>query len=117
MSEETPPTTEVHVAQVWFDHIHAGRKSIEGRIGRDVYLGIREGHPLTFFTDGGDRCQVFVSKIEKFRSFIEMLTHFWNLDMFHLLLPGVPDINSGLAIYRQFYGEEEELAKGVLAIH
>lgn len=74
---------------------------------------MRSGEKIIFSSDdGGEEVTLTITKLERFTSFEEFLTK-------HLAqaLPGIPIIEAGIAVYRQFYTKLQEIEAGsVLAI-
>ena len=103
---------ECSVKDPWFRHIAAGTKTVEGRIDRGKWGELRTGVALAVVC-GARRKNCVVTKVVRYRSFAELLEH----EGLARTLPGVKDVASGTAVYREFYPAELEREHGVVAIH
>lgn len=102
--------------------ILAGEKTVEGRLARGRFLNFEPGDILRFredvWRDGRivrsipDRGAAKVTQILRFDTFEEML-RFVGIES---VLPRADDLESAVAVYRQFYTPEDEKEHGVLAI-
>ena len=101
---------DCNVAQPWFDHIASGLKTVEGRLNKGKFAGLKAGQVLSI-NDGALRCHVV--KVEAFASFRHLLEQ----EGVRRVLPGVADVAEGCAVYRQFYDAEAQREHGVVALH
>ncbi|KAL7145526.1 hypothetical protein ABFS83_07G090100 [Erythranthe nasuta] len=99
---------ELHVQEPFFSQLDDGLKTVEGRCATGDYKRIQSGHLLLF-----NKCLILeVQDVRYYASFHEML----EMESLAKVLPGVPSIEEGVLIYRNFYSEEKEKSNGVIAI-
>ena len=102
--------------------ILAGRKTLEGRLGKSKFLKFRVGNKIAIREDTWegdtivksvpDRAQVVITQLLYFESFEEMLS---SLD-YHRALPHARSRREALDTYRHFYTVADEAEYGVVAI-
>ena len=102
---------EFECCDPWFGFLKSGRKVVEGRINNKKYNNLKEGD-LIKMTKESEYISLKVNNINKYGSFREMLEN----ETLERVLPEVESIDDGVKIYREFYSEEVEKEKGVLAI-
>lgn len=100
----------------------AGRKTIEGRLGKPKYIKLRLGNILSVREDiwkdvkivksVPDRAKVQITQLLYFESFEEMLS---SLD-FRKALPQVSSVREAINTYHRFYSPGDEAEYGVVAI-
>lgn len=93
----------------WFHLIKDGRKTIEVRTNDDKNKIINVGDAIIW----NDTLKVFVIKINKYNSFLDMFEN----ENLGDVLPDVPTIADGLKIYHDMPGYREKEKLGVLAFH
>jgi ASC-1-like (ASCH) protein len=107
------PTHSFDVNDPWFTLIDAGIKTVEGRLRKGKYAEIRAGDTIRF-TRTRDSCStsVVVEAVRPYASFEAMLSD----NTIEKTLPGVPDVASGILVYRKFYTAAQEKEFGALAL-
>lgn len=117
------------VQKRWYDLLLSGEKKIEGRLStvlsrlentgsmilRDKPVSLIE---FTAIDEKGSEIKdhsfiATVTKIEKFATIREMIETCGLSN----ILPGITNVDDGIAIYRQFYSEDVEKLHGALALH
>lgn len=103
------------VRDPWFTLIREGLKVVEGRLNKGRFSKLNEGDIVHWEVTGKQkpRCTTTIINIVHYPSFDAML----RTETIERVLPGVPDVDSGVKVYRQFYTKEQERKLGVLAIH
>ena len=97
----------------YFDAIRSGLKTIEGRIAKPSYLGLKPKDLITFIDPTGRSCTAEICKVTHFTDFREML----EIASVEACIPGA-SLDEALEIYRSFPGyREKEQEFGVVAIH
>lgn len=107
---------EIGVQDPWFKAIATGVKTVEGRLHKGKFAGIRAGHVLTVRRPGRGKSGVVVvvvTKVVRYASFQDYLA----CEGLNRTLPGVRNLSEGVSVYRAFYTEEDERKYGVVAIH
>jgi ASC-1-like (ASCH) protein len=105
----------LHVQQPYFNALKNGTKTKEGRLNNDEVNGIEVGHILHMYTESLENgnesltCTLLVMERHEYRSIHEML-----LNSLQQYLPNIDTIDSGVAIYRQFYTEQQEKQYGMV---
>ncbi|KAL7106214.1 hypothetical protein ACP275_07G098100 [Erythranthe tilingii] len=126
---------ELHVQEPFFSQLNDGFKTVEGRVttrAKCMVVNMRnpqECHNLTFILEYSfffirteiqsghlllfNKCLILeVQDVRYYTSFHDML----QMESLAKVLPGVPSIEEGVQIYRNFYSEEKERSNGVIAI-
>lgn len=94
---------EINVREPFFSQIVSGEKTVEGRVARGKFLGVKVGDE--FIVRCGEKfCQKRVIGMYVYENFREMLN-------VHCSEAGFPDVESGVECYRGIYGE----VSGVIA--
>ena len=102
-----------HRKEPYFTLVRNGQKTIEGRLCREWYAKIAPGdHVVVFNEDETDSFEVKVIAVRRYQTFKEMLS----AEGISNILPNARSLDEGVAIYRQFYSEEQEQKFGVVAI-
>ena len=104
------------VQDPWFTLIREGLKVVEGRLNKGRFSKLNAGDIVHWEVAGKQqkpRCSTNIVKIVHYPSFEAML----RTETIERVLPGVPDVESGVKVYRQFYTKAQERKQGVLAIH
>ena len=104
---------ERHCAEPWLSHIASGRKQIEGRLRRSIFATLQPGDSVTWF-DGDKRVRTRIEGARGYPTFRAMLEAEGLGNV--LPEPGIDTIEDGVAVYRQYFTEEEEREFGVLAV-
>lgn len=94
---------ERHLCEPYFSLIKNGEKTVEGRLNKGSNKKVNIGDYFKFYNDNGEEFLVKIYDIKKFPSFKSMLERY-----IKEALPGIEDINDGIAVYRRFYSEEDE---------
>ena len=103
---------EINVQEPWFSALERSEKTVEGRLNKGKFATIRVGDVLSVSNKSGSSFCARVVRVTAYASFVEYLTQ----EGLSRTLPGIATIESGCAVYRQFYSEEDEIKYGVLAI-
>ena len=107
-------THHCSVQEPWFTLIQAKLKTVEGRLNSGKFATFRKGDHICWSVKGSKkRCTCTVVDSVQYDTFASML----DTEGIQNVLPGVPDIESGVKVYRQFYTREREAVGGVRAIH
>lgn len=102
------------VKEPWYTAIKESVKKIEGRLDRGSFSQMKEGDTV-FWTNNKIPVETKITKIEKFKSFRDMLSKKGYLE---ICLPGIESVDEGVKVYREYYPDEKiEKELGVLAIH
>lgn len=124
---------DINVQEPWFTAIASGRKTVEGRLNRGRFASMAPGTQLsisrapTSRPSGGEApppaadteeqqpaaVAAVVRCVARYSSFEEYLTR----EGLAVTLPGVHTVAEGVAVYRQFYSEADEVQCGVAAVH
>lgn len=102
-----------HRAEPYFTYVKNGQKTIEGRLRKGLYAELAVGDFITVQTnDETESVLVKVADLRLYDSFAAMLA----TEDVHKILPNVDTPEAGVAVYRQFYTEDQERKHGVVAI-
>lgn len=99
---------EINVDDIWYDHILAERKTIEGRLRKSKFKFIKRNDSIII----NQKLKKNIRDIRFYSSFEEYM----NAEGLDNCLPGVTTIEEGIEIYRQFYTEKDEKTYGIVAI-
>jgi ASC-1-like (ASCH) protein len=99
---------EINVDDIWFSHILAGRKTIEGRLCKSKFKFIKRDDDVII----NQKLKKNVSDVRFYSSLEEYLRN----ERLNNCLPGIETIEEGIMIYRKFYTETDEKAYGIVAI-
>lgn len=102
-------TTLFNVKEPYKSLILQGKKTVEGRLNKGKFADLCVGAQLQFEETGELLEVVSLTPYVSFQSMLESegLKH---------VLPWMTDIESGVAVYHQFYTSAQEAEFGVLAI-
>ena len=103
------------VSEPYFTLIDRRLKTIEGRLNKGKFADLEKGDEVVWFHQEGDKireCKTLITNIRHYTTFGEYLKK----ETLKRTLPGVPTIECGVAVYRQWYNEEKEKEFGILAI-
>lgn len=113
---------EIGIEKSLVTDILAGRKTIEGRLGKPKYIKMRVGDVLAIREDmyengkiktsSPDKVRVAITQLLYFETFEEMLN---SLD-FHRAIPDASSVRDALQTYHQYYQSSAEEEYGVVAI-
>lgn len=102
-----------HRSEPYFTYVQNGQKSVEGRLCTGLYAHVKHGdHIRVLSVDESASVQVEITAVRQYPSFKDMLQR----EVLHAVLPNVHTVDDGVAIYRQFYTEEQERESGVVAL-
>ena len=104
-------THKMNVQQPWFDLMKQGKKTVEGRLNRGKFKSLQIGNIIEW-TNKQHTFKLKIVGIRKYKTFKEMLEK----EGLGKVLPTKNNIKDGIAVYRQFYSEKDEIENGVLAI-
>ena len=99
------------IKMVWFKHIRNGAKTVEGRLNKGLFARLNVGDIITW-VHKGKKCKTQVTFKHEYSTFREMLEN----ETLKVVLPGIPNIDEGVKIYRQYYDKKREKKHGVVAI-
>lgn len=102
---------EMNVQEPWYSAISAGKKTVEGRLNKGKSALLAVGDTITF-SNNGESVKVRIVRITHHKSFANMMKYHG----LRRVLPGIPNISEGVAVYRRFYSAEDEKEYGVRAI-
>jgi len=108
------------LAPRWFEAVSLGEKTVEGRLAGGKFGALGAGQEIVFRESGAARgaapgsreVRATITRVAKYPGFREMI----EAEGIGRVLPGVPGLDAGVAIYREFYTEEDEKAQGVVAV-
>ena len=103
------------VNEPFFVLIQLGLKSIEGRLNRGEFKQMQVGDVVRWTNDdyGKRSVNTQITKKVEYSTFAEYL----ETEGLDKCLPSFTTIESGVAVYRKWYSEEDERKYGVVAIH
>ena len=103
------------VQDPWFTLIREGLKTVEGRLCKGRFAKFKKGDTVQWFNANNPqkKCVSKITNIVHYPTFEAMLKK----ETVEQVLPGVPDVESGVKVYRRFYTKEKESEYGILAIH
>jgi len=94
-----------------FEHIKAGRKTVETRAATERYTGIQEGDTLTLVCDG-KKLTKQVKKVTRFKTISALIKKYSPA----LINPGASTLEEMEAMYYSYPGYKEKIKKhGILA--
>jgi ASC-1-like (ASCH) protein len=106
------PILKLTLQTVYFEQIKSGKKTVEGRLLTQKYLAIKV-NDIIRFESNQQFVDVKVTHLNKYSNFKMMLA----AEGLQSCLPGIKDINEGVAIYHSFPSyRENEKVYGVIAI-
>jgi ASC-1-like (ASCH) protein len=101
------------VSSPWYEHIRDGRKTVEGRLCKGLFAGLRAGDKIKIDDKRGSYVCARVIEVRRYPTFEEYLSQ----EGLRITLPGVRSLAEGVAVYRRFYSVEKEREFGICAIH
>lgn len=99
----------------WFSLIATGAKRFEGRLGDNALAALTPGSEVVWTNDElpfPRYVRTELVGVRRFPTFAAMLTECGVANV----LPTVPDVDGGVSVYRVFYKEADERAKGVACL-
>lgn len=104
----------VSLQRKYFDAIKIGKKTVEGRLNSQKFYGLKRGMKMSFTTvDTNEVLWCTIEAIIVYKDFADMLCG----EGVDNMLPGVTNLDEGVAIYESFPGYAQEVKKvGALAI-
>lgn len=104
---------QLHLQNKYFQLIQKEKKLIEGRLGKEKYLSLKEGDLIEFLDSVSQKNLICkVEKVIHYPTFEKMLQE----EELSKILPGEDSLENGVLTYREFYSLEEEMKYGVVAI-
>lgn len=105
---------ELYIREPYYSQIQRGEKTIEGRIASKTMRALDPGETLTFIKGrSGQRTPTQIESLHIYAGFAAMLEE----EDISALLPGVTDVEEGVAIYHKLPHFEQRAQKsGVIAI-
>jgi ASC-1-like (ASCH) protein len=111
MISQFPVKYKKHVSQPWFFHIKNGSKKCEGRLNKGDFALMKSGDEITFQNEDTE----FTMKIDNIVHYSSFADYLRNEGIDHCL-PGINDMDEGVAVYHQYYSREDEAKYGVVCI-
>jgi ASC-1-like (ASCH) protein len=104
-----------HVSEPWFSLIACGVKTVEGRLEKSDFVGLRPGATITWTNDDLGYARRVVTRVASTRRYPTFRTYLRG-ETVAKALPTVSSVDRGVAIYRKYYDAVAEKEHGVLAI-
>ena len=107
------------MSEPWFSRIRARTKTVEGRLNKGKFTEMRVGTVVVVSKTASTshsrspKVVAVVTKVVRYATFDQYLSQ----EGLAATLPGVPTIDQGVAVYRQFYAPALEKQHGIVAIH
>ncbi len=99
------------MSEPWYDLLVQGEKVVEGRLGKPEFRALKPGDKITFWNENKEHTFTIIGS-RLYSSFKEMLI----MEGLSRVLPGIPTLSEGVAIYHQYFTPEDEETYGVIAI-
>jgi len=108
------PTYTENLSEPWFSLISLGLKTVEGRRNKGRFNEMQIGETILWTNDYFNPRSVLTEIIGKheYRTFEEYLLS----ERLDRCLPGIKNIEDGVAVYYKYYTKEDEQKYGVVAI-
>lgn len=106
---------DITVKEPWFTLIKMKLKSVEGRLNKGLFSKFKKGDIVNWIKITNNKKYSVKTKIvsvNRYKGFEEMLRR----ETLKRTLPGIPTINCGVEVYRQYFSENFEKKYGVVAI-
>jgi len=104
---------EVHVSEPWYTHIKEGRKTVEGRPKKGTFAQMKVNQIVKFFNRKlNENFCAKIIEISEHKTFEEMIRS----NGLENVLPGIRNIDEGIAVYMQYYDKVIESQFGVVGI-
>ncbi len=104
-----------NLSEPWFSLIKLGIKTVEGRLAKGDFANMAIGDIIEFSNDSFGFERKFLVKITKIETF-KTFRLYLKAKKLSKCLPGVDSLDQGVAVYRQFYSQEQEKEFGIIAI-
>lgn len=94
------------VSEPWFSLIKIGKKTVEGRLGKNEFAEMKEGDIITFINKQMPferQFHVKITQINNYNTFREYLS----TEGLDKSLPGIDTIEQGVEVYYQYYKADE----------
>lgn len=94
------------VSEPWFSLIKIGKKTVEGRLGKNEFAEMKEGDVITFKNNQMPferQFNVKITQINNYNTFREYLS----TEGLDKSLPGIDTIEQGVEVYYQYYKADE----------
>jgi ASC-1-like (ASCH) protein len=98
---------ELNVQEPYFSFIKLGKKTVEGRLGKDKYFSLQKGDLIKI-----NNLEVEVVGVTKYSSFKDMLI----TEGIENVIPDAKDLDGAVNVYYKFYSKEDEKTFGVAGI-
>ncbi len=98
---------ELNVQEPYLSLIKSGKKTVEGRLGKDKYFALQKGDLIKI-----NDLEVEVLGVRKYDSFRDMLMK----EGIENVIPDAKDLESAVNVYYKFYSKEDEKKFGVAGI-
>jgi len=98
-----------HLSEPWFSLIQLGLKKCEGRLNKGDFAEIKKGDFIIFQNAdfGFPRTfKVRCTSIKKYATFKDYLEK----EKLEKCLPGIANIDDGVAVYRKYFKQEDEVS-------
>lgn len=99
------------IKQPWFDLIKSGKKTIEGRLKRGIFIKLKP-NDIIIWEHKKLNLKVTVKYINNYNSFEEMLKK----EGMEKVLPNINSIEAGVNKYHEYFSLEDEKQYGVISI-
>jgi ASC-1-like (ASCH) protein len=109
------PRLVKHVSEPWFSLIAAGVKTVEGRLEKGDFVGLRPGATIVWTNDDLGFPRRAVTKVASTKRYPGFRAYLRG-ESVAKALPTVTSVEKGVSIYRQYYDAAAEKQHGVLAI-
>lgn len=106
--QNTQYKLELDVQEPYLSFIKSGKKTVEGRLGKDKYLNLRKGDLIKI-----NDMEVEIVSVEKYSTFKDMLIAVG----FKNAIPDAGSLEDAVNVYYRFYSKDDEKIFGVVGIH
>ena len=93
-----------HLSEPWFTLVSLGLKTCEGRLHKNRFREFKEGDIIQWINDDFGlerRCFTKITYVKVYETFEEYL----NDKGLENCLPGIPNLEHGLGVYRKYFGD------------
>lgn len=104
-------TWTIDVQSRWFRELQAGNKAIEGKRNSNTWSGMKVGDRIIFECEG-ESFEMYIFALRKYKT----LQRYLAIEGLGRTLPGVLTPEEGVAIYQEYWTEEDIKRDGILAI-
>lgn len=102
---------DVNLSDPWFEAVKGGSKKVEGRVKRSKWTTIQVGDRWRISSQRGEVVSAEVTDIREYGSFEEYIIN----EGLRNVLPGITDLQAGVALYEQYCGSGSDKEHGVVA--